>query len=74
LIQNAIQNCGFLKESLILLFRFNLGYRQPNKSADFFSSPKELTPRDFKAKKGADIQNIKNLIFKLVFKFNLIII
>jgi hypothetical protein len=54
LIQNKVENLGFRKEPLMLLFHFNIGYPLLDENAELITATAELKPRDAEAKKGAD--------------------
>lgn len=51
-IQNTVENCGFKREALMLLFHFNLGYPLLNEDAMLVTPTQRLTPRDPEAVKG----------------------
>jgi len=51
-IRNTIENQGFRKEVLMLLFHFNLGYPLLDENAFLVASTEELMPRDSDAEKG----------------------
>jgi hypothetical protein len=53
LIQNKVENLGFRKEPLMLLFHFNLGYPLLDENAELITATAELKPRDAEAKKGS---------------------
>jgi hypothetical protein len=53
LIQNKVENLGFRKEPLMLLFHFNFGYPLLDENAELITSTAELKPRDPEAQKGA---------------------
>lgn len=58
-IQNTIENCGFNREVLMLLFHFNLGYPLLNEDAILVTPTEKLISRDNEALKGID--NYKEL-------------
>lgn len=51
-IQNTIENFGFRKEALMLLFHFNMGYPLLDEDALLVTPTWKLTPRDPDAVKG----------------------
>jgi len=51
-IQNTVENCGFKREALMLLFHFNLGYPLLDEDAILVTPTAKLTPRDQVAAKG----------------------
>ena len=51
-IQNVVENCGFKREELMLLFHFNLGYPLLDEGSLLVAPTEKLTPRDSEAKKG----------------------
>ena len=51
-IQNTVENCGFKREALMLLFHFNLGYPLLDENAMLVTPTQRLTPRDQAAVKG----------------------
>ena len=51
-ILNAIENQGFRKEALMLLFHFNMGYPLLDQDATLLTPTKKLTPRDAEATNG----------------------
>lgn len=57
-IQNTIENYGFRKEPLMLLFHFNLGYPLLDEDATLVTSTKKLIPRDEQAQKGVESFNL----------------
>ncbi len=57
-IQNSIENLGFKKEALMLLFHFNMGYPLLNENAFLITPTSELTPRDAEAEKGKAACNL----------------
>jgi hypothetical protein len=46
ILQNTIENCGFKREALMLLFHFNMGYPLLDENAILVTSTGILTPRD----------------------------
>jgi hypothetical protein len=54
LIQNKVENLGFRKEPLMLLFHINIGYPLLDENAELITATAELKPRDSEAKKGAE--------------------
>lgn len=54
LLQNTIENRGFRREPLMLLFHFNLGYPLLDENAELIASTSELLPRTDEAKSGVD--------------------
>ena len=57
-IQNTVENCGFKREALMLLFHFNLGYPLLDEDAILVTPTKQLTPRDEEAVKGEASSNL----------------
>jgi hypothetical protein len=53
-IQNTIENYGFRKEPLMLLFHFNMGYPLLDENARFVAPTQKLIPRDTEAQKGVE--------------------
>lgn len=51
-IQNTVENMGFKKEALMLLFHFNMGYPLLDEDAILVTPTEKLTPRDQEAEKG----------------------
>jgi hypothetical protein len=51
-VHNTIENCGFKKEALMLLFHFNMGYPLLDEDAILVTPTRELTPRDQDAMNG----------------------
>lgn len=51
-IQNTVENCGFKREELMLLFHMNLGYPLLDEDAILVTPTEKLTPRDQDAAKG----------------------
>lgn len=51
-IQNSIENNGFRKEPVMLLFHFNLGYPLLDENAILVTPTQKLVPRDAEAQKG----------------------
>jgi hypothetical protein len=56
-IQNAVENLGFRKEALMLLFHFNMGYPLLDENSILVTPTGKLTPRDEEAMKGEAIYN-----------------
>lgn len=56
-IQNTIENYGFRKEPLMLLFHFNMGYPLLDENALLITPTEELIPRDEEARKGVETFN-----------------
>ncbi len=56
-LQNTIENCGFKKEALMLLFHFNLGYPLLDEDTILVTPTAKLTPRDLEAAKGETTYN-----------------
>jgi hypothetical protein len=52
LIQNTVENRGFKREAIMLLFHFNLGYPLLDGDAILVTPTGKLTPRDMEAVKG----------------------
>lgn len=57
-IENTIENCGFRKEPLMLLFHFNLGYPLLDENAMLVTPTEKLTPRDEVARMGIKTFNL----------------
>lgn len=55
LIQNTVENLGFKKEALMLLFHFNMGYPLLDENAILVTPTEKLIPRDEEAEKGKTI-------------------
>ena len=53
-LQNTIENLGFRREPLMLLFHFNLGYPLLDEDAELITSTAKLVPRTAEAKSGID--------------------
>ena len=51
-IENAVENRGFKREGIMLLFHFNLGYPLLDEDAILVTPDGIVTPRDEQAKKG----------------------
>jgi hypothetical protein len=51
-IQNTVENMGFRKEALMLLFHFNMGYPLLDEDAILITQTDKLIPRDPEAVKG----------------------
>ena len=56
-IENSIENLGFRKEPLMLLFHFNLGYPLLDENAVLVTPTAKLMPRDAEALKGVKTFN-----------------
>ena len=52
LIQNTVENLGFKRETLMLLFHFNMGYPLLDENVMLVTPTQRLTPRDQEAIKG----------------------
>lgn len=52
ILQNKVENLGFKREALMLLFHFNLGYPLLDEDAIIVTSTEKLIPRDQEAVKG----------------------
>ncbi|MGI6113656.1 MAG: aldose 1-epimerase family protein [Mahellales bacterium] len=57
-IENTIENYGFRREPLMLLFHFNLGYPLLDEDAVFVIPTKEVRPANEEAKKGVKDYNV----------------
>ena len=57
ILRNTIENCGFKKEVLMLLFHFNLGYPLLDGDAIIVTPAGIVIPRDMEAVKGEDTFN-----------------
>jgi hypothetical protein len=53
LIQDCVENMGFKRELLMLLYHFNLGYPLLDEDVVLLSPSKDVVPRDAEASKGA---------------------
>lgn len=51
-LKNSVENCGFKKEALMLLFHFNLGYPLLDEDTILVTPTGKLTPRNEDAAKG----------------------
>jgi hypothetical protein len=51
-IQNAVENLGFRREGVMLLFHFNMGYPLLDEDAVLVTPTGKLMPRDAEAQKG----------------------
>lgn len=51
-IHNEIENIGFRKEILMILFHFNIGYPMLDENTTLLFPSKTITPRDAEAEKG----------------------
>lgn len=56
-IQNSVENLGFKKEVLMLLFHFNMGYPLLDENSVLVTPTEELMPRDPEAEKGETAYN-----------------
>ena len=56
-IQNTVENLGFRKEALMLLFHFNMGYPLLDENSVLVTPTEELMPRDPEAEKGKTVYN-----------------
>ena len=56
-IQNTVENLGFRKEALMLLFHFNMGYPLLDEGSILVAPTEKLIPRDPDAEKGRTIYN-----------------
>jgi hypothetical protein len=56
-IRNSVENLGFTREQLMLLFHFNLGYPLLDRDSSLLTATRKLTPRDQTAVKGKDSYN-----------------
>ena len=56
-IYNTVENCGFRRELLMLLFHFNLGYPLLDEDAELIAPSTKIEPRDAEAAKGAGSWN-----------------
>lgn len=57
MLQNSVENCGFKREALMLLFHFNLGYPLLDEDALLVTPTRKLMPRDEVAMKGEAMYN-----------------
>lgn len=57
IIENTVENCGFKREALMLLFHFNMGYPLLDEDAILVTPTEKLIPRDPEAKKGEKYYN-----------------
>lgn len=57
-IQNSVENLGFRKEGLMLLFHFNMGYPLLDENAVLVTPTGSLVPRDAEAEKGKNSFNL----------------
>jgi hypothetical protein len=53
LIQDCVENMGFRRELLMLLYHFNMGYPLLDEDAILLTAGSEVIPRDSEASKGA---------------------
>lgn len=58
ILQNAIENCGFKREALMLLFHFNMGYPLLDENAMLVTPTTRLDPRDKDAIDGQDVYTL----------------
>jgi hypothetical protein len=56
-IRNTVENLGFIKEQLMILFHFNLGYPLLDKDSLLLTATRKLNPRDQTAEKGKESYN-----------------
>lgn len=56
-IQNTVENCGFKREALMLLFHFNMGFPLLDEDAILVAPTAKLIPRDAEAEKGEATYN-----------------
>lgn len=56
-IENTVENLGFKREALMLLFHFNMGYPLLDEDAVLVTSTEKLIPRDMEAEKGEKLYN-----------------
>lgn len=54
ILKNTVENMGFKKEALMLLFHFNMGYPLLDEDAILITPKGKLIPRDTEAEKGKD--------------------
>ncbi len=54
-IQNTVENLGFKREGIMLLFHFNLGYPLLDEDTILVTPTVKLTPRDAEAEKGKEL-------------------
>jgi hypothetical protein len=57
LINNTVENAGFRREALMLLFHFNIGYPLLNENAYLAVPSAKITPRDAQAEAGTETWN-----------------
>ncbi|HNX55581.1 MAG TPA: aldose 1-epimerase family protein [Prolixibacteraceae bacterium] len=57
-IENTVENLGFRKEALMLLFHFNMGYPLLGEDSVLVTPTEKLTPRDPEAEIGKDKYNL----------------
>lgn len=57
IIRNTVENCGFKREALMLLFHFNLGYPLLDAETILVTPTEKLMPRDQEAVKGESAYN-----------------
>ena len=57
-IKDSVENQGFEKQPLMLLYHFNIGYPLLDKSTKLYIPTEKIIPRDEQAKPGADSYNM----------------
>jgi hypothetical protein len=57
ILQNTVENCGFKREALMLLFHFNMGYPLLDEDAILMTPTNRLIPRDPDAIDGEAVYN-----------------
>lgn len=57
ILRNTVENCGFKREALMLLFHFNMGYPLLDENAVLVTPTAKLTPRDQVAINGETTYN-----------------
>jgi hypothetical protein len=57
ILRNTVENCGFKREALMLLFHFNMGYPLLDENAVLVTPTAKLTPRDQEAINGEATYN-----------------
>jgi hypothetical protein len=60
-LRNTVENLGFSREHVMLLFHFNLGYPLLDKDSTLLAPTRNLKPRDQEAAKGEASYNICQL-------------
>ena len=58
ILQNRVENCGFKKEALMLLFHFNMGYPLLDENAILVTPTAKLKSRDVVATRGESAYNL----------------